>query len=223
MSRHEAIQMGLSSNPLVGAAEADVDTAKSALDQTRAGYFPQLSLEMRGSVGADLAGTPGRSNEAVGKLVLSWNIFDGHITSNRSHEFAERWSQTLAERDDRARQVAEEVERALIARSTGANRLQILRRQLAKGREVVTAYAEEYKAAKRSLLDLLDSESSRFGTEIQFASQEYIQLFTAYRVLGAMGRILQSLDIAPPPEGDAHLRHSVREHGPFSIHLSPMR
>ncbi len=223
MSRQEAIQMGLSSNPLIGAAEADADTAKSALEQSRAAFFPQLSLELKGTAGSDLAGTPGRSNEAVGRIVLSWNIFDGRITANRSREFAERWSQTLAERDDRARQIAEEVERALAARSTGMTRLGVLRRQLNKGREVVLAYAEEFKAAKRSLLDLLDSESSRFGTEIQVTSQEYIQLFTAYRVLGAMGRILQALDVAAPPEAHGAQRHLVREQGPFSLHLGPMR
>ena len=87
----------------------------------------------------------------------------------------------------------------------------------------MTAYAEEYKLAKRSLLDLLDSESSRFGTEIQLVSQEYIQLFTAYRILGTLGRILQTLNVAAPAEGEANQRQAVKASGPFSVHLEPLR
>ena len=83
--------------------------------------------------------------------------------------------------------------------------------------------AEEFKASKRSLLDLLDSESSRFGTEIQVASQQYIQLFNAYRVLGAMGRILQALHVSAPTEAEATRRTRVREQGPFTLDLGPMR
>ncbi len=223
LSRQEAVQLGLANNPLIASAEADSDTAKSALDQSRAGYFPQVSVEVRGATGNDLSGTPGRSDEAVGKLVLSWSLFDGRIIANRSREFAERWGQAMAERDDRARQVSEEIERAIAARSTGQARLGILARQRAKAAEVVAAYAEEYKLAKRSLLDLLDSESSRFGTEIQLVSQEYIQLFTAYRILGTLGRILQTLSVAAPAEGEANRRQAVKASGPFSIHLEPLR
>lgn len=223
MTRQQAIDMGLANHPLLAAADADSDTAKSALEQTRAGHFPQISLEARGSTGADLGGTPGKSEELQGRVVLSWNLFDGRITSNRNREFAERWAQAMSERDDRARQISEEIERALAARSTGASRLDGLRRQLGKARDVALAYAEEYKVGKRSLLDLLDSESARFNNEIQQVSQEYVQLFTGYRVLGAMGRILPGMQVAAPSEATAARRQSIRESGPFSIHLGPLR
>lgn len=223
VSRQQAVDMGLANHPLLAAAEADSDTAKSALDQTRAGYFPQVSLEARGSSGHDLSGTPGKSDELQGRVVLSWNLFDGRITSNKNREFAERWSQAMSERDDRARQIAEEIERALAARTIGATRLENLRRQAAKSREVAEAYAQEYNVGKRSLLDLLDSENARSNNEVQSVSQEFVQLFTGYRTLGAMGRVLQAMNVAAPVEGDAGRRQSVRERGPFTLDLGPLR
>jgi adhesin transport system outer membrane protein len=222
-SRQQAIDMGLANHPLLAAADADSDTAKSALEQTRSGHYPQLALEARGSTGADLGGTPGKSEELQGRLVLSWNLFDGRITANRGREFTERLTQAMAERDDRARQISEEIEKALAARSTGSARLDGLRKQLGKSKEVAIAYADEYKVGKRSLLDLLDSESSRFNVEIQVVSQEHVQVFSGYRVLGAIGRILQALGISAPAEADAGRRQSIRDNGPFTIHLGPMR
>lgn len=223
MTRQQAIDSGLASHPLLAAADADSDTAKLAMEQTRAGHYPQLSLEARGSTGAELGGTPGKSEELQGRVVLSWNLFDGRITSNKNREFAERWAQAMAERDDRVRQIAEEIERALAARTTGVSRLEALRRQHGKSREVALAYADEYKAGKRSLLDLLDSESARFNIEIQVVSQEFVQRFTGYRILGAMGRILSEFHIIAPPEAEASKRQHIRDTGPFSIHLEPLR
>jgi adhesin transport system outer membrane protein len=223
VTRQQAVDMGLADHPLLGAAEADADTAKSAMDQTRSGFFPQISLEAKGLTGADIGGTPGKNEELLGRVVLTWNLFDGRITHNKNREFAERWAQAMSERDDRARQIAEEIERALAARTTGVARLEALRRQSDRSREVARAYEEEYKAAKRSLLDLLDSESARFNNEIQAVSQEHIQLFAGYRVLGAMGRLLRAMQVAAPAEGGVGRRHEVRERGPFRLHLEPLR
>lgn len=223
LTREQAGRVSAANHPLVGAAEADMDTASAAMKQVRSGHYPQLSLEVRGSVGHDLEGTPGRSNEAAGLVVLSWNLFDGLITRNKTREFAERWGQATAERDERLRQVQEELEKSIALRSTGISRLPILRRQSAKANEVVRAYEDEFRAAKRSLLDLLDAEGTRFNTQIQVVTQEAVNVFSGFRILAASGRLLASLDIAPPPEANAVQRVITRDQGLFSVDLPPLR
>jgi adhesin transport system outer membrane protein len=223
MTREQAGMIGAANHPLVGAAEADMDTASAAMKQVRSGYFPQVSLEMRGSVGNNIGGTPGRDNEAAGLVVLSWNLFDGLITRHKTHEFAERWGQATAERDERLRQIQEELEKSIALRSTGISRLPILRRQSAKATEVVRAYEDEFRAAKRSLLDLLDAEGARFNTQIQVVTQEAVNVFSGFRILAASGRLLAAMDIVPPPESNAGQRVLTRDKGLFSTELAPLR
>jgi adhesin transport system outer membrane protein len=201
LSRQALSDLGLANHPLIKAATADAEAARYAREQTYAGDYPSVSLEMRGTAGQDIAGTPGRDNELVGKVVVRWNLFDGLITRHRQLEASERLAQTLAERDDRARSVVEEINRALAAYQTGVVRLEALNRQAKSAREVVTAYEVEYTLAKRSLLDLLTAENTSFNARIQAISTEAVNLVSAYRLLAATGRILADLGIVPPPEG----------------------
>ena len=197
-SRREAVDAGLSRSPLVAAAGADVDVARLAFEQTKSASYPTVAVEVGGLAGADLAGTPGRDNELRAQLVLKWNLFDGFVTRHRQLEFAERLAQASAERDERARLVREEIERSLAAYYAGGLRLAPLRRQLGHSRNVVAAYETEYGLAKRSLLELLNAENARLNTAMDLANSEALHVFSAYRILGAMGGILNVLGVAAP-------------------------
>ncbi|MDX2202844.1 MAG: TolC family protein [Hyphomicrobiaceae bacterium] len=201
-SRREAVDAGLKRSPLVAAAGADVDVARLAFEQTKSARFPTVAVEVGGLTGADLAGTPGRDNEVRAQLVLRWNLFDGFITRHRQLEFAERLAQASAERDERARLVQEEIERALAAYYAGGLRLAPLRKQLGHSRNVVAAYETEYGLAKRSLLELLNAENARLNTAMDLANSEALHVFSAYRILGAMGGILNVLGISPPASAE---------------------
>ncbi len=202
-SRREAIDAGLARSPLVGAAGADVEVARLAFEQTKSARYPTVALEVQGLTGADLAGTPGRDNEVRAQVVVKWNLFDGMITRHRQLEFAQRLAQASAEREERTRLVREEIERALAAYYAGGLRLPPLRKQLGHSRAVVAAYETEYGLSKRSLLELLNAENARFNTAIDLANSEALHVFSAYRILGAMGGILSVLGITPPATSDA--------------------
>lgn len=201
LSRSVLIDLGLTDHPLMRAANADAEAARYAREQTYAGDYPSVSLEMRGMAGEDLGGTPGRDNELVGKVVLRWNLFEGFITRHRQLEASERLAQSLAERDDRARSIVEEINRALAAYQTGLKRLEALQKQAESAREVVAAFEVEYTLSKRSLLDVLTAENTSFNARIQSVSTDAVNLVSAYRLLAATGRILTEFGIAAPPEG----------------------
>lgn len=201
-SRREAVDNGVSTSPLVAAAKADVDVARLAFEQSKSTLYPTVALEVNGLTGADLAGTPGRDNEVSARVVLKWNLFDGYITRHRQLEFAERLAQASAERDERARLVQEEIERATAAYYAGGLRLTPLRKQLGHSRSVVAAYETEYGLSKRSLLELLNAENARLNTAMDLANSEALHVFSAYRILGAMGGILNVLGIPPPASGE---------------------
>ena len=222
-TRQQAVDIGRSRDPNIAAAIADADAAKVAFNQTESALYPSLSVELRGSTGADIAGTPGRDNELAGRLLLSWNLFDGNISRNRRLEFANRWQQALAERDEHIRTTTEQIERAIASLQVGTTRLAALRQRQSTARQVVTAYEEEYKATKRTLIELLDAESAKFNAEIDVTSAEAVRIFSAYRLLGAMGKLLEAFGLSAPSEAYADKRSTVKHPHRFPVHLEPLK
>lgn len=224
VTRSIAVHVGTVENPTVKAAESDMDVARFERERSASDYFPTIALEGTASAGHDLNGTLGRDQEVVGKVTASWNIFDGLITTNRRRALAEREAQAFAEREARIRETAEAIERAWAAWTQGRVRVDSFRQQVELNRKVVKGYLEEYELSKRTLLDLLDSENALFNSRFQLSSINAVQLFAAYQVLASMGKLLDSLGVAPPPEVVAdHRLQSQKSFGIFNIEIEPLR
>jgi outer membrane protein, adhesin transport system len=211
VSRQAAVDQGLAGNPQIAAAEADVQTARFALEQTKADDYPTVSLEGRGLAGADLGGTPGRDRELNARIVVRWNLFDGFIARNKKLEFVERLAQSSAERDERMRAIRAEIERGVVGYQAGRSRLDALRKQASRAGDVVGNYETEYAVGKRSLLDVLNAENIKFNAQIEAASEEAIHIFSAYRVLAAMGRLTDVLGVTVPAEARAGTLEAIKQ------------
>lgn len=223
-SERQAVEAGLAQNPAIKAAEADIDAAKFEREQVTSSYYPEVALEGSATFGSEVSGIAGRDNDLTGRVVMSWNVFDGLITTNRRRELSERWYQAKAVRDTQNRQVTEAVERAWAAYTVGAKRVAELRRQAELNKRIVRTYLEEYRLSKRSLLDLLDSESSLFNSRFQLSSIRSVHLFSAHQLLASMGTLLDSLGVSAPKEGSAQLRAKTqRSLGVFNINIEPLR
>jgi outer membrane protein, adhesin transport system len=223
MSREAALSAGFSNSPLLGAASADADTARYVYEQSKSLNYPSVNLEVKKSAGADIGGTPGRDNEVLARVVLSWNLFDGMISRNRQLEFAERWSQSQAEEEDRRRAVQSEIERGLVAYQAGRPRIDALKRQASSASTVITNYETEYGIGKRSLLDLLNAETSRFNIKVELTTTEAGHQFAAYRVLSAMGSLLEAVKVSAPKDSHTGMRDKVKALGRAGNALEPLR
>jgi len=222
-SLNQAVDVALRANPGIRATDADIDAAQFEQAQAESAYMPELSLQGSASIGEDLAGTPGRNDTLVGQLVLSWNLFNGFQTTNRYRELGERAEQARLLRQVRLREVGETIERAWASYTVGRERVGLFEQQVAKNVQVVDAYKQEYELSKRSLLDLLDSESALFNSRFQLISVRAVRTFAAYQMLASMGRILVSLNVDAPPEGVAnHREQGQRPFGVFNIEIEPL-
>ncbi len=223
-SRQLAVQTGLATNPAIKAAEADIDAAKFEREQSTGAFYPEVALEGTATYGSDISGIPGRDNDLTGRVVMSWNLFNGLITTNRKRELSERWYQAKARRDTQNRQVTEAVERAWAAYTVGRTRVAELQRQVDFNKRIVRTYLQEYRLSKRSLLDLLDSESALFNSRFQLSSIRSVQLFSAHQLLANMGVLLDTLGVAAPKEGTSQRRvQTQRSLGVFNINIEPLR
>lgn len=188
----------LANNPRMKALSAEVDAAQFDREQFRATLYPQVYLEGSATKGHDLEGTPGKDEELKGVVVLRWKLLDGGVRRARVSELGERHAEKIAELDALARQLTEEVEIAWARHTVGATQVATLQRQVEQNTKVVKSYQAEYDANKRSLLDVLDAENSRFGSQFELSNASALNLFSGYQLLADMGILLDTLGIAKP-------------------------
>jgi outer membrane protein, adhesin transport system len=223
-SRDAAFQVSLDHHPRLQATAAEARAAEFAREQARSGHLPTISLQGSASYGSDLDGIPGRNADVTGKVVLTWNLFDGFATSYRTKSLSEQFNRAQFDQQTAARQIRESVDRAFAAWRMGGERVAATRRQVEASQSLARQYEDEYTGGRRSLLDLLDAENAVFTSRFQLASVSAVQVFAAYQLLATMGRLLATLGIHVPPEARGGLLHQT-DRGPLGLdfEIEPLR
>lgn len=197
------VDTAVQNHPTVLAALADADAAKYEWDSTQGNFLPEIALRGRATVGDDLGGVEGRNNEYSGKVVFSWNIFNGGQDKALSLEFGERLAEAKIRVDRVRRELKEGIQRSWASVTTTSDRIKALREQLAANREVVNGYREEYNIGQRTLLDVLNAENALFNSEIEVISAQAVYAFSTYQLRATTGDLLAYLDVVPPVESAA--------------------
>lgn len=79
-----------------------------------------------------------------------------------------------------------------------ALRIQPLKQHVTASRKTRTAYQDEFKVGKRTLLDLLDSQNEYYQSQIELARAENDEILSRYRILNGMGCLLKYLNLRLP-------------------------
>jgi adhesin transport system outer membrane protein len=200
----EVTNRAVRNNPRVREALAETEVSYFDKEQFRSTLYPQLYLEGNATRGEDLDGTPGRNDELGARVVLSWKLFDGGVRRNRTAELGERYSEKVAEQMILIRELTQEVEIAWARLVDGRAEVEAIRREVAENAKVVNSYQDEFNANKRSLLDVLDAENSKFASEFELSNVTALHVFSSYELLAQMGVLLatlgvQSQEIPDPP------------------------
>lgn len=177
-------------------ARSQIDETRFQTDVTLSDRYPQLSL--RAGVLRDINrnGVTGtRTDETVG-LSFRWTLYQGGRKDERN-ALAEEESRALAEQEIAVREVNELVARVWNTYRTDLERTNQLTEQLRINRLIVQVYGDEFEAAKRTLLDLLEVERARFNVEFETVGARAGLAFSTYRALAAQSRLAAHFGIAP--------------------------
>ena len=58
------------------------------------------------------------------------------------------------------------------------------------------AYAQQFILGRRTLLDVLNVENEAFGAKASLLNEQINELLSQYRILTALGRLLDTLSVA---------------------------
>ena len=218
-SRDAAIAKARSNNPSLLAIDRDVAAARADLTQSDAAFRPNVALEGRGTLGHDLNGVRGANNDASGRLVMSWNVFNGHIDQARRRERAERLAEVEARLDKVRRDVDELAARAWSDIRTNEERKAILDRQVEAGRKLIAAYRQEFEAGRRSMLDLLEAQNVHFNARVQAVTASSLGIYSRYQLVTAMEGLLEQFGLGAGVESEEEIRSWNRDpHDRPSLH-----
>ncbi|WP_229884147.1 TolC family protein [Roseobacter sp. MH60115] len=179
-----------------------VQFARTQIDQTRfqsevtlSDRYPELSLNAGVVRDINRNGVSGtRTDETVG-IGLRWTIYQGGRQAER-RALAERNSRALALQAVAVRDVRELAARTWNTYRTNADRVAQLNDQLRINRLIVEVYGDEFLAAKRTLLDLLEVERARFNVEFEAVGARAGLAFSTYRALAAQSLLAEHFGLA---------------------------
>lgn len=196
-SEEAAIGLARTANPLVREAQADVDAANAMVMAARGELAPQIGVDLTGRVGEDIDGFRGETNDIQGRVYIRWQLFDGGRRSAQVQEMIRRASEARYRLHDRVRRAEEDVSNAWTAMTTQRSVGSALERQSQVSDDLLLSYRSQFNIGRRSLLDVLDAQNTRFNTQVRRETSRFSEIFAQYQVLAATNQFLDALSLAP--------------------------
>lgn len=198
-----AVAEAVAAAPSVVATQFDAVAAEAAVGSAYSRFMPKLNLEVTTDHNWGASENNDRSLEARAMMVVRWNLFNGGIDKARIWEAKARAAEASEISANTQRIVERETRVSYDSLRAAATRVPALRTQLDLQRQRRAAYLEQFDTGQRRLLDILDAQSEIFVVESSLRTEELIGVFSGYRVLAAMGRVVPAVGLDLPAEAAA--------------------
>jgi adhesin transport system outer membrane protein len=196
----EAEELARQNNPRVQEALADLNTSREEVKSAQAELGPRFNLEGTARYGDDIDGFEGRTSDLQARVVMRWKIFDGFANTANVREQKSRTDEVHARLFERTRQ-AEEDTRSAWSRLTNQSRLVTeLETQNRVADDLLLSYREQFNVGRRSLLDVLDAQNTRFNVQSSLDTARMSKVYAQYRILAATNRLIESLGLTVATE-----------------------
>ena len=141
-------------HPTYMAQMAEKESARAMVDVSKAARMPALNLE----------GTANRDNKEL-YLSMSWNVLD-QAARYSVKQNAEALIAAESKLDQILREVAERARTAEVDMAQSERQIEVTSEHIASQKEVIKAYELQFKIARRTLIDVLDSYSELSNIEL---------------------------------------------------------
>ncbi|MCS7267633.1 MAG: TolC family outer membrane protein [Geminicoccaceae bacterium] len=215
--RETAARLASVQSPTVLIAAADVDVAAAELRGSRAGYYPRIDAELTADVLRNAEGTTGPDASASAMLVLRYNLFRGGADIAREREAFHRLNEARAQLLKQRVKAEELARQSFNAYETAKARVVAQRARVEAQRRTRDAYASQFELGQRDLLDVLDAENELFLARVQLVTAEFTERFAVYKILGVVGTLLDTLEVARPKEHINVYRSAARQQTPAVV------
>src|SRR5690242_245998 len=185
-------------NPRVHEAMADLATSREEIRAAKAELGPTFHLEGTARAGHDIDGFEGRTTDLGARGVIRWLLYNGGTKEANVREQYMRADETHARLFQRTREAEEDVRSAWSRLQNQTALTSELEAQQRISDDLLLSYREQFNIGRRSLLDVLDAQNSRYNVQQQAETARLAKLYAQYRVLAAENKLIECLGVAQP-------------------------
>ena len=197
-SLSEAELLARANNPRVQEAIADLAASRESVRIARAEIGPRVNLEGRARAGHDIDGFSGRTTDLQGNVVLRWDLYNGGIREARVREEAARSDEVHGRLFEMTRRAEEDARNSWSRLQNQGRLVTELETQGRISDDLLLSYREQFNVGRRSLLDVLDAQNTRYNVQAQLETARLARLYAQYRVLAAANRLTEALGVQAP-------------------------
>jgi adhesin transport system outer membrane protein len=138
--------------------------------------------------------------------VLRWNIFDGGINRAKVQEMVRRASESRFRLHELGRFAEEDVRRAWNSMTTQGKIETELETQSKVSDDLLLSYREQFNVGRRSLLDVLDAQNTRYNVQVRLETSRFSEQFAEYQVLASTNKLLSTMGLSTPTAATSDAR-----------------
>ncbi|SMF51730.1 outer membrane protein, adhesin transport system [Azospirillum oryzae] len=198
-SMDAAVEEARRHNPRLQELALTTAAAEEAVTSVRGrSLYPRVEGFVERNVKRDVAGQPGRQNELLFKLQVTFSLNTG-LTAINSVRLAEADLRAAdASWADQERTVLETVRNSWNRLESARSQVRLLNDQASLAAGFLDVARAERELGSRSLIDILSGETTLINARSDAAAAETELVLAGYRLLAAMGR-LNAADIQTKP------------------------
>lgn len=198
-----ARQTVMDNNPFLKSAQSDVSAAEKQYEVAKSPFYPRLDVELAAAANDNTQGLGGHDNSWRAAVVMNYNLFNGMRDKARLQSAAHQINESMDIRNNALRVLNENLSLAWNAMDNARQQTPTARDYADYTARVREAYQQQFSLGQRTLLDLLDSENELFTANRRYSEVRFLEEFSMYRVIAAMGDLLRQQQVVVPAEAVA--------------------
>ncbi len=180
-------------NPSVLVAEYNIKAAKYQKESAYQPYYPKIDAFARQSWGSDVGGLRGDDDRFKMGVMLNYNLYRGGSDEAKIQKSLSKLSQEKENKHDILRKLDEQGSLSWSAKQYLGEQIEHLKRYETTSAKTLELFQKEYDLGRRSLLDLIVAQNDHIASQTQIINAENDLLLAHYRVLDAMGSMVQTI------------------------------
>lgn len=200
VSEDDALSTAISNHPILNSAKADIEAAQAQTRAAESLMRPRVDLQLGTSWNNNLDGVRYKNNDAYAMLRFQYNLYHGGTDQARVAQRRVEEMEATEIMNKTRRQVEESTRLSWNSLLTSVDRLPKLKAHADATEQTRDAYAKQFSIGQRTLLDLLDSENELYTARSNYVDGQFVEIFARYRLLADMGKLVESLGVAPRDE-----------------------
>jgi len=192
-SENEMKDFAKEHNPSVLVSHYNIKSAEAQRQASYKNYYPKIDAYARKSWAEDIGGSIGKDERSIIGIRISYNLYRGGADEAQIAKSLTQISREQETKRDVIRKLDEQGRLAWSAKTYVAQQLDFLQKYAKTSAKTLELYQQEYDLGRRTLLDLLVAQNDFVAARSQVIKAQNDLLFSNYRILDAMGTMVQNV------------------------------